>query len=50
MKSFDLKPIEVAIEEMSRKCEELEEIVKNENIDVKKLQLRLQGSVNCQVL
>lgn len=50
MRSFDLKPIEVAVEEMSKKCAELEEIVNNDNIDIKKLQLRLQGSVNCQVL
>jgi len=49
MRSFDLKPIEVAVEEMSKKCAELEEIVNNDNIDIKKLQLRLQGSVNCQV-
>lgn len=49
MRSFELKPIEVAVEEMKNKCQELEELVTADRIDIKKLQLRLQGSVNCQV-
>ena len=49
MRSFELKPIEVAVEEMTNKCKELEEIVTADVVDIKKLQLRLQGSVNVQV-
>lgn len=40
----ELSPIEVAIDEMQTKIAELEEIVLGP-IDLKKLQLRLQGSV-----
>ncbi|XP_058060238.1 dedicator of cytokinesis protein 9 [Anopheles bellator] len=42
--SHELSPIEVAIDEMQTKIAELEEIVLGP-IDLKKLQLRLQGSV-----
>ncbi|XP_053674834.1 dedicator of cytokinesis protein 11 [Anopheles nili] len=42
--SHELSPIEVAIDEMQTKIAELEEIVMGP-IDLKKLQLRLQGSV-----
>uniref|UniRef100_A0A182K3W5 Dedicator of cytokinesis protein 9 n=1 Tax=Anopheles christyi TaxID=43041 RepID=A0A182K3W5_9DIPT len=42
--SQELSPIEVAIDEMQTKVAELEEIVMGP-IDLKKLQLRLQGSV-----
>uniref|UniRef100_A0A182T6R1 DOCKER domain-containing protein n=1 Tax=Anopheles maculatus TaxID=74869 RepID=A0A182T6R1_9DIPT len=42
--SQELSPIEVAIDEMQTKIAELEEIVMGP-IDLKKLQLRLQGSV-----
>ncbi|XP_061518026.1 dedicator of cytokinesis protein 9 isoform X4 [Anopheles gambiae] len=42
--SLELSPIEVAIDEMQTKVAELEEIVMGP-IDLKKLQLRLQGSV-----
>lgn len=42
--SFELSPIEVAIDEMQAKTAELEEVVLGP-IDLKKLQLRLQGSV-----
>ncbi|XP_053664214.1 dedicator of cytokinesis protein 9 [Anopheles marshallii] len=42
--SQELSPIEVAIDEMQTKLAELEEIVMGP-IDLKKLQLRLQGSV-----
>ncbi|XP_077970747.1 dedicator of cytokinesis protein 9-like isoform X3 [Styela clava] len=48
-RSFELKPIEVALDEMVNKCAELEELVLAPNIDLKKLQLRLQGSVSVQV-
>ncbi|EDS34253.1 dedicator of cytokinesis protein 9 [Culex quinquefasciatus] len=42
--SFELSPIEVAIDEMQAKMGELEEVVLGP-IDAKKLQLRLQGCV-----
>lgn len=42
-------PIEVALAEMESQVEELTEIVSAQNHDVKKLQLRLQGSVCVQV-
>lgn len=44
-----MKPIEVALDEMTSKCDELDQLVSAEHIDLKKLQLRLQGSVNVQV-
>lgn len=40
----ELSPIEVAIDEMQSKISELEDVVLTTSIDVKKLQLRLQGS------
>jgi dedicator of cytokinesis protein 9/10/11 len=40
----ELSPIEVAIDEMQSKISELEDVVLAQTIDVKKLQLRLQGS------
>lgn len=42
--SSELSPIEVAIDEMNTRVAELEDVVLPP-IDVKKLQLRLQGSV-----
>lgn len=42
--AIELTPIEVAIDEMQNRVAELEEVVMPP-IDVKKLQLRLQGSV-----
>lgn len=45
---MELNPIEVAIDEMQTRVHELEEVVMPP-IDVKKLQLRLQGSVAVQV-
>lgn len=42
--SIELTPIEVAIDEMQTKLSELEEVVVSP-IDMKKLQLRLQGAV-----
>lgn len=46
--AIELTPIEVAIDEMQNRVLELEEVVMPP-IDVKKLQLRLQGSVAVQV-
>lgn len=46
--AIELNPIEVAIDEMQNRVNELEEVVMPP-IDVKKLQLRLQGSVAVQV-
>lgn len=46
--AIELNPIEVAIDEMQNRVHELEEVVMPP-IDVKKLQLRLQGSVAVQV-
>lgn len=46
--AIELNPIEVAIDEMQNRVMELEEVVMPP-IDVKKLQLRLQGSVAVQV-
>lgn len=46
--SIELSPIEVAIDEMQNRVAELEQVVLPP-IDVKKLQLRLQGSVAVQV-
>lgn len=42
--AIELSPIEVAIDEMQNRISELEDVVMPP-IDVKKLQLRLQGSV-----
>lgn len=46
---IELSPIEVAIDEMQSKISELDEVVFTQTIDVKKLQLRLQGAVAVQV-
>jgi dedicator of cytokinesis protein 9/10/11 len=46
--STELAPIEVAIDEMQAKIVELEDVILGP-IDIKKLQLRLQGSVAVQV-
>lgn len=45
----ELTPIEVAIDEMQTRVMELEDVVFTQPNDVKKLQLRLQGSVCVQV-
>lgn len=45
----ELTPIEVAIDEMQNRVMELEDVVFSQPNDVKKLQLRLQGSVCVQV-
>ncbi|XP_063809332.1 dedicator of cytokinesis protein 9 isoform X4 [Pseudophryne corroboree] len=45
----DLNPIEVAIDEMSRKVSELRQLCSSTEVDMIKLQLTLQGSVSVQV-
>ncbi|KAK3096056.1 hypothetical protein FSP39_022605 [Pinctada imbricata] len=44
-----LKPIEVAIDQMQNKVVDMREVVNLPRPDVKKLQLKLQGSVSAQV-
>ncbi|CAL1287948.1 unnamed protein product [Larinioides sclopetarius] len=44
-----LSPIEVAIDEMLSRINELEEVVTLQPTDLKKLQLKLQGSISVQV-
>lgn len=44
-----LSPIEVAIDEMQARICELEEVVRMQPTDLKKLQLKLQGSISVQV-
>ncbi|XP_069061270.1 dedicator of cytokinesis protein 9 isoform X2 [Pleurodeles waltl] len=45
----DLNPIEVAIDEMSKKVAELRLLCSSADVDMIKLQLKLQGSVSVQV-
>nr|XP_048278242.1 dedicator of cytokinesis protein 9 isoform X8 [Myodes glareolus] len=45
----DLNPIEVAIDEMSKKVSELRQLCSSAEVDMIKLQLKLQGSVSVQV-
>lgn len=45
----DLNPIEVAVDEMQTRVTELEEVVHGNPHDLKKLQLKLQGSISVQV-
>ncbi|KAM8976413.1 dedicator of cytokinesis protein 9 isoform 2-T2 [Pelodytes ibericus] len=45
----DLSPIEVAIDEMSKKVAELRQLCSSTEVDMIKLQLKLQGSVSVQV-
>ena len=47
--TIELSPIEVTIDEMQSKITELADVVFAPSIDIKKLQLRLQGSVAVQV-
>ncbi|KAG7268881.1 hypothetical protein CRUP_032988, partial [Coryphaenoides rupestris] len=44
-----LNPIEVAIDEMSRKVSELNQLCNMEEVDMIRLQLKLQGSVSAKV-
>ncbi|KAB7505571.1 Dedicator of cytokinesis protein 9 [Armadillidium nasatum] len=45
----EMSPIEVAIDEMESRVKELKEIINKKPTDVKKLQLKLQGSISVQV-
>ncbi|XP_029394201.1 dedicator of cytokinesis protein 10 isoform X14 [Mus pahari] len=47
--STELNPIEVAIDEMSRKVSELKQLCTTEEVDMIRLQLKLQGSVSVKV-
>ncbi|XP_056126721.1 dedicator of cytokinesis protein 10 isoform X2 [Rhinichthys klamathensis goyatoka] len=47
--STEMNPIEVAIEEMSRKVSELKQLCNMEEVDMIRLQLKLQGSVSVKV-
>lgn len=48
-KEVELSPIEVAIDQMQTKVAEMREVVNLSHPDIKKLQLKLQGSVSTQV-
>ena len=48
-KEEELSPIEVAVEDMKAKVIELTEVVCQRTPDIKRLQLKLQGSVSVQV-
>ncbi|KAI7813767.1 putative dedicator of cytokinesis protein 11 [Triplophysa rosa] len=48
-KHIDLKPIDVAIDEMKDRSTELTKICSNQEVDMKQLQLILQGCVSVQV-
>lgn len=45
----EMNPIEVAIDEMSRKVSELNQLCNMEEVDMIRLQLKLQGSVSVKV-
>ncbi|XP_072319395.1 dedicator of cytokinesis protein 10 isoform X2 [Eucyclogobius newberryi] len=47
--STEMNPIEVAIDEMSRKVSELNQLCHIEEVDMIRLQLKLQGSVSAKV-
>ncbi|EHB02046.1 Dedicator of cytokinesis protein 10 [Heterocephalus glaber] len=47
--STELNPIEVAIDEMSRKVSELNQLCTMDEVDMIRLQLKLQGSVSVKV-
>ena len=48
-KEIELTPIEVAIDEMQNKAADIEEVVHQHTPDLKKIQLKLQGSISVQV-
>lgn len=48
-KEVTLTPIEVAVDQMQSKVIDMKEVVNLARPDLKKLQLRLQGSVSAQV-
>ncbi|XP_034429857.1 dedicator of cytokinesis protein 9-like isoform X12 [Hippoglossus hippoglossus] len=45
----DLSPIEVAIDEMSKKVAEIQQLCSSSEVDMIRLQLKLQGSISVQV-
>uniref|UniRef100_A0A669DUH8 Dedicator of cytokinesis 9 n=1 Tax=Oreochromis niloticus TaxID=8128 RepID=A0A669DUH8_ORENI len=45
----DLSPIEVAIDEMSKKVAEIKQLCSSSEVDMIRLQLKLQGSISVQV-
>ncbi len=45
----DLNPIEVAIDEMSKKVLEIRQLCSCSDVDMIQLQLKLQGSISVQV-
>ncbi|XP_016524166.1 dedicator of cytokinesis protein 9 isoform X20 [Poecilia formosa] len=45
----DLSPIEVAIDEMSKKVAEINQLCSSSDVDMIRLQLKLQGSISVQV-
>ncbi|XP_077421724.1 dedicator of cytokinesis protein 10 isoform X2 [Vanacampus margaritifer] len=47
--STEMNPIEVAIDEMSRKVSELNQLCNMDEVDMIRLQLKLQGSVSAKV-
>ncbi|KAL1771152.1 hypothetical protein HispidOSU_031698 [Sigmodon hispidus] len=47
--STELNPIEVAIDEMSKKVSELNQLCTTDDVDMIRLQLKLQGSVSVKV-
>lgn len=47
--STEMNPIEVAIDEMARKVSELNQLCNMEEVDMIRLQLKLQGSVSVKV-
>lgn len=46
---MDLSPIEVAIDEMSKKVAEIKQLCSSSEVDMIRLQLKLQGSISVQV-
>lgn len=49
-KHMELKPIDVAIDEMKEKSTELAKLCSNQEVNMITLQLKLQGCVSVQVL
>lgn len=49
-KHLELKPIDVAIDEMKERSTELTKLCSNQEVNMKTLQLKLQGCVSVQVL
>lgn len=49
-KHLELKPIDVAIDEMRDRSTELNKLCANQEVDMIQLQLKLQGCVSVQVL